>query len=142
MSVAGRWLECFTDQPGVQFYTGNFVPTDDSLTGKDGAVYRWGSYHIIYSFLHYTKCIFLTGSMVDSAWRPRSSLTASTSPPSPAAWSGRASSTDTGCSTDLDAEDRHDWMIINLYKYIFYHYSFQTLHDYCFMLANILCLVL
>jgi len=37
---SGRWLECFTDQPGVQFYTGNFVPTDDSLTGKDGAVYR------------------------------------------------------------------------------------------------------
>ena len=45
MSVEGRWLECFTDQPGVQFYTGNFVPTDDSLTGKDGAVYRWD--HII-----------------------------------------------------------------------------------------------
>ena len=37
----GRWLECFTDQPGVQFYTGNFVPTDDSLKGKSGAVYRY-----------------------------------------------------------------------------------------------------
>jgi len=37
---SGRWLECFTDQPGVQFYTGNFIPTDDSLTGKEGAVYR------------------------------------------------------------------------------------------------------
>merc|ERR1711990_207154 len=33
-------LECFTDQPGVQFYTGNFIPMDDSLTGKDGAKYR------------------------------------------------------------------------------------------------------
>jgi len=38
--VSGRWLECFTNQPGVQFYTGNFIPTDDSLTGKEGAVYR------------------------------------------------------------------------------------------------------
>jgi len=37
---SGRWLECFTDQPGVQFYTGNFIPTNDSLTGKDGAFYR------------------------------------------------------------------------------------------------------
>merc|ERR1719474_2236588 len=37
---SGRWLECFTDQPGVQFYTGNFIPTDDSLTGKEGALYR------------------------------------------------------------------------------------------------------
>ena len=37
---SGRWLECFTDQPGVQFYTGNFIPTDDSLTGKNGAKYR------------------------------------------------------------------------------------------------------
>jgi len=37
---SGRWLECYTDQPGVQFYTGNFIPQNDSLTGKDGAVYR------------------------------------------------------------------------------------------------------
>ena len=37
---SGRWLECFTDQPGVQFYTGNFIPADDSLTGKNGAKYR------------------------------------------------------------------------------------------------------
>jgi len=36
----GIWLECYTDQPGCQFYTGNFVPTDDSLVGKEGAVYR------------------------------------------------------------------------------------------------------
>lgn len=38
--VSGRWLECFTNQPGVQFYTGNFIPADDSLTGKEGAKYR------------------------------------------------------------------------------------------------------
>lgn len=37
---SGRWLECFTDQPGVQFYTGNFIPNNDSLTGKGGANYR------------------------------------------------------------------------------------------------------
>jgi len=35
-----RWLECFTDQPGVQFYTGNFIPQDGSLVGKGGAGYR------------------------------------------------------------------------------------------------------
>merc|ERR1719422_11210 len=29
---SGRWLECYTDQPGVQFYTGNFIPVDTSLT--------------------------------------------------------------------------------------------------------------
>merc|ERR1712117_121208 len=37
---SGRWLECYTDQPGVQFYTGNFIPTNDSLKGKSGVVYR------------------------------------------------------------------------------------------------------
>jgi len=37
---SGRWLECFTNQPGCQFYTGNFIPIDDSLKGKGGAVYR------------------------------------------------------------------------------------------------------
>jgi len=36
----GRWLECFTNQPGCQFYTGNFVPTDESLRGKEGAIYK------------------------------------------------------------------------------------------------------
>jgi len=36
----GIWLECFTDQPGCQFYTGNFIPADDSLKGKGGAIYR------------------------------------------------------------------------------------------------------
>jgi len=35
--TSGRVLEVITDQPGVQFYTGNFL--DGSLTGKDGKVY-------------------------------------------------------------------------------------------------------
>jgi len=34
------WLECFTDQPGCQFYTGNFLPQNDSLLGKAGATYE------------------------------------------------------------------------------------------------------
>lgn len=34
----GRVMEVFTTEPGVQFYTGNFL--DGSLTGKDGAVYH------------------------------------------------------------------------------------------------------
>jgi len=33
------WLECWTDQPGCQFYTGNFIPQDGSLVGKGGSVY-------------------------------------------------------------------------------------------------------
>lgn len=35
---SGRVLEVYTDQPGLQFYTGNFL--DGSLTGKSGVVYR------------------------------------------------------------------------------------------------------
>lgn len=35
--MTGRALEVFTTEPGVQFYTGNFL--DGSLTGKRGAVY-------------------------------------------------------------------------------------------------------
>jgi aldose 1-epimerase len=34
----GRVLEVWTDQPGVQFYSGNFL--DGTLTGKGGQVYR------------------------------------------------------------------------------------------------------
>ena len=26
---SGIWLECLTDQPGCQFYTGNFIPEND-----------------------------------------------------------------------------------------------------------------
>jgi aldose 1-epimerase len=34
----GRVLQVLTDQPGVQFYTGNFL--DGTITGKDGKVYN------------------------------------------------------------------------------------------------------
>ncbi|HET9742559.1 MAG TPA: aldose epimerase family protein [Terriglobales bacterium] len=36
--TTGRVLQVFTDQPGIQFYTGNFL--DGTLTGKDGKVYQ------------------------------------------------------------------------------------------------------
>jgi aldose 1-epimerase len=36
----GRALEVWTDQPGVQFYSGNFL--DATLAGKSGRVYRQG----------------------------------------------------------------------------------------------------
>lgn len=35
---SGRVMEIHTDQPGVQFYTGNFL--DGSITGKAGKVYK------------------------------------------------------------------------------------------------------
>jgi len=35
---SGRVMEVFTDQPGVQFYTGNFL--DGSVTGKGGVAYQ------------------------------------------------------------------------------------------------------
>jgi len=35
---SGRVMEVYTDQPGIQFYTGNFL--DGSLTGKQGKVYN------------------------------------------------------------------------------------------------------
>lgn len=34
----GRIMEIWTDEPGIQFYTGNFL--DGSLTGKEGKVYQ------------------------------------------------------------------------------------------------------
>ena len=34
----GRTLDVYTDQPGLQFYSGNFL--DGSITGKDGRVYN------------------------------------------------------------------------------------------------------
>jgi len=37
-STSGRILEVSTTEPGVQFYTGNFL--DGTITGKGGAVYR------------------------------------------------------------------------------------------------------
>ncbi len=36
--VSGRTLEFYTNEPGVQMYTGNFL--DGSLTGKNGIVYK------------------------------------------------------------------------------------------------------
>jgi aldose 1-epimerase len=35
--TSGRTLDVYTDQPGIQFYTGNFL--DGTLTGKGGRVY-------------------------------------------------------------------------------------------------------
>ncbi|MGH9395269.1 MAG: aldose epimerase family protein [Terriglobia bacterium] len=39
--ASGRVLECFTTQPGVQFYTANFL--DGSIHGKGGKVYGYRS---------------------------------------------------------------------------------------------------
>jgi len=37
-STSGRVMEVWTTEPGMQFYTGNFL--DGTLTGKDGKVYQ------------------------------------------------------------------------------------------------------
>jgi len=37
--TSGRTLDIFTTEPGLQFYSGNFL--DGSITGKGGAVYRF-----------------------------------------------------------------------------------------------------
>lgn len=37
--TSGRTLEIFTTEPGLQFYSGNFL--DGSITGKRGSVYRY-----------------------------------------------------------------------------------------------------
>ncbi|CAK1542514.1 unnamed protein product [Leptosia nina] len=39
---SGRYLEVYTNQPGVQLYTGNFLPfpTESALVGKNGIGYR------------------------------------------------------------------------------------------------------
>jgi len=36
--VSGRVMEVWSDEPGLQFYAGNFL--DGTLTGKDGKVYQ------------------------------------------------------------------------------------------------------
>ncbi len=36
---SGRVMEIFTTEPGLQLYSGNFIPDDGSLRGKDGLVY-------------------------------------------------------------------------------------------------------
>ena len=38
--VSGRVMEILSNQPGLQFYTGNFL--DGTATGKAGAIYRQG----------------------------------------------------------------------------------------------------
>ena len=38
--VSGRTLEVLSTEPGIQFYTGNFL--DGTLVGKQGHVYRMG----------------------------------------------------------------------------------------------------
>lgn len=37
---SGRTVEIYSNQPGVQFYTGNFLPKDNSLVGKGGSIYK------------------------------------------------------------------------------------------------------
>ena len=37
-ATTGRVMQVWTDEPGVQFYTGNFL--DGTITGKDGKVYQ------------------------------------------------------------------------------------------------------
>ncbi len=46
----GRTLDIFTTEPGLQFYSGNFL--DGSITGKGGAVYRF-RYGIALETQHY-----------------------------------------------------------------------------------------
>ncbi len=36
--VSGRYMDVFTTEPGVQFYSGNFL--DGSITGKKGVIYK------------------------------------------------------------------------------------------------------
>jgi aldose 1-epimerase len=39
--ASGRVMRVYTEEPGVQFYSGNFL--DGTITGKDGAVYEYRS---------------------------------------------------------------------------------------------------
>jgi aldose 1-epimerase len=36
----GRVMEVLSNQPGVQFYTSNYFPEDDSLKGHSGGIYK------------------------------------------------------------------------------------------------------
>lgn len=38
-STSGRFMELFTNEPGLQFYSGNFL--DGSINGKNGVVYNY-----------------------------------------------------------------------------------------------------
>jgi aldose 1-epimerase len=48
--TSGRTLDIFTTEPGLQFYSGNFL--DGSITGKGGSVYRF-RYGIALETQHY-----------------------------------------------------------------------------------------
>ncbi|MEJ2004859.1 MAG: galactose-1-epimerase, partial [Cyclobacteriaceae bacterium] len=39
--ASGRFMEIYTNEPGIQFYSGNFL--DGSITGKDGKSYDFRS---------------------------------------------------------------------------------------------------
>ncbi|KAJ8915083.1 hypothetical protein NQ315_014338 [Exocentrus adspersus] len=41
---SGRTLEVYSNQPGVQFYTGNALPEDKSVTGKDGYIQKHAAF--------------------------------------------------------------------------------------------------
>jgi aldose 1-epimerase len=36
----GRFMDCFTTEPGVQVYTANYIDNHEGLGGKKGAVYK------------------------------------------------------------------------------------------------------
>ncbi|CAH1119123.1 unnamed protein product [Phaedon cochleariae] len=40
----GRVMEVYSNQPGVQFYTGNYLPEKDTLRGKDGFIKKHGGF--------------------------------------------------------------------------------------------------
>ncbi|XP_023014435.2 galactose mutarotase [Leptinotarsa decemlineata] len=41
---SGRVMEVYSNQPGVQFYTSNFLPEGDDLMGKDGFIKKHGGF--------------------------------------------------------------------------------------------------
>lgn len=43
--VSGRKLELLSDQPGIQFYSGNFL--DGTSSGKSGGIYREGDAFVL-----------------------------------------------------------------------------------------------
>jgi aldose 1-epimerase len=49
-SKSGRVMEVYTTEPGVQFYTGNFL--DGTITGKGGKVYNQ-RYGLCFEAQHY-----------------------------------------------------------------------------------------
>lgn len=41
---SGRAMEVYSNQPGVQFYTGNFLPEDGTLKGKGAPIQKHGAF--------------------------------------------------------------------------------------------------